>query len=73
MWEVIGTLRGTGLKGERAIASTAEWGSLTTAEVRVAVGYYAAFSAEVEERITFNQSEAARLHANHQRAQEAIA
>jgi hypothetical protein len=73
VWEVIDTLHGTGLKGERAIAATAEWGTLTAAEVRVAVGYYADFSAEVEERVAFNRSEAARLHANHQRAQEAIA
>lgn len=73
VWEVIETLRGTGLKGERAIDAAAEWGALTAAEVRVAVSYYADYSAEVDERIAFNRSEAARLHANHERAREAIA
>ncbi len=60
VWEVIETLRGTGLSGEQAIAATAEWGALTLAQVRVAVGYYAEFRAELDDWIAFNRSEAER-------------
>jgi len=63
VWEVIETLKGTGLTGEPAIAATAEWGSLTPAQVRAAVGYYEDFKADVDERIVFNLSEAERLAA----------
>jgi hypothetical protein len=73
VWEVIETLRGTGLAGERAIAATAEWGALTAAQVRAAVGYYAEFAAEVDERIAFNHEEAERLRAADERARAAIA
>lgn len=73
VWEVIETLRGTGLSGEQAIAATAEWGALTPAQVRTAVGYYVDFGTEVDERIAFNHSEAERLHAASERAREAIA
>jgi hypothetical protein len=73
VWEVIETLRGTGLSGEQAIEATAEWGALSPAQVRAAVGYYAEFSAEVDERIAFNHSEAERLRAASERAREAIA
>jgi len=61
VWEVIDTLKGTGLTGERAIAATAEWGGLTPVQVRAAVSYYADFSAEIDERIALNRSEAERL------------
>jgi hypothetical protein len=73
VWEVIETLRGTELTGEQAIAATAEWGALTTAQVRAAVGYYAEFKAEVDERIDFNHSEAERRRASDVRAREVIA
>ena len=33
VWEVIDTLKAPGLTGERAIAATAAWGNLTTAQV----------------------------------------
>lgn len=73
VWEVIATLRGTGLAGERAIAATAAWGALSPAQVRAAVGYYAEFDAEVNERIAFNRSEAERLRAADERTRAAIA
>ncbi len=73
VWEVIETLRGTGLSGEQAIVVTAEWGSLTLAQVQTAVGYYAEFRAELDDWIAFNRSEAERLRAASERAQEAIA
>jgi len=73
VWEVIETLRGTALSGEQAIAATAEWGALTLAQVRAAVGYYAEFRAELDDWIAFNRSEAERLRAASERAREAIA
>jgi hypothetical protein len=73
VWEVIETLRGTGLSGEQAIEATAEWGALRPAQVRAAVGYYAELSTEVDERIAFNHSEAERLRAASERTREAIA
>lgn len=72
VWEVIDTLKGTGLTGERAIAATAEWGSLTVAQVRVAVRYYAAYRDEIDARIQFNREEAEREHAAWEQAQEAL-
>jgi hypothetical protein len=73
VWEVIETLRGTELPGDQAIAATAEWGALTPAQVRAAVGYYSEFRTEVDERIAFNRSEAERMRASHVRAREIIA
>lgn len=72
VWEVIETLRGTGHKGEKAIAATADWGNLTPAQVRAAVQYYADYPDEVDERIDLNRREAERRHAAWRRAQEAL-
>ncbi len=60
VWEVMETLKGTGLLGEQAVTATAEWGNLTTAQVRAAVRYYADHRDEVEERIRLNRREAER-------------
>ncbi len=73
VWEVIETLEGTGLAGEQAIAATASWGALTHAQVRIAVGYYADFREEVDERIAHNREEADRQQAAWERAQAALA
>lgn len=73
VWEVIDTLQGTGLTGEQAISATAEWGALAPVQVRAAVGYYADFPEEIDERIAFNRSEAERLRAAYARAKDAIA
>ncbi len=73
VWEVIETLKDSGLTGEQAIAATAEWGSLSQAQVRVAIAYYADFSDEINERIARNSEEAERQRAAWNRAQEALA
>jgi uncharacterized protein (DUF433 family) len=72
VWEVIETLQGTGLTGERATAATAEWGSLTPAQIRVAVRYYAEYRDEVDERIRLNREEAERQRVSWQRMREAL-
>lgn len=73
VWEVIETLKDTGLKGEQAIAATAEWGVLTHAQVHAAVRYYADFRDEVDARIVHNSEEADRQRAAWVREQEALA
>jgi uncharacterized protein (DUF433 family) len=73
VWEVIETLKGTELAGEEAIAATAQWGSLTHAQVRTAVRYYADFRDEVDERIAHNGQEAERQRAAWERARDALA
>ncbi|MGH2903346.1 MAG: ribbon-helix-helix protein, CopG family [Solirubrobacteraceae bacterium] len=73
VWEVIETLKGTGLAGEQAVAATADWGVLTHAQVHTAVRYYADFREEVDARIAHNRQEAERQHAAWLRAQAALA
>lgn len=73
VWEVVETLKGTGLAGEAAIAATAEWGALSAAQVRAAVRYYGDFREEIDTRIELNRQEAARGRAAWERAQEALA
>lgn len=73
VWEVIETLQNTGEKGERAIAATAEWGSLSPVQVRAAVRYYGDHRDEVDERIRMGRQEADREYAAWQRAQDALA
>jgi len=73
VWEVIETLKGTGLSGEPAVAATAEWGVLTHAQVHTAVRYYADFRDEVDARIAHNSQEADRQRAAWVRAREALA
>jgi uncharacterized protein (DUF433 family) len=73
VWEIVETLRGTGLTGEQAIAATAEWGNLSHAQVRMAVRYYADFREEVDERIAHNRAEADRQQAAWERARAALA
>lgn len=73
VWEVLETLKGTGLVDEQAIAATADWGALTHAQVRAAVRYYADFRDEVDERIAYNAREAERQRVAWERAREALA
>lgn len=58
VWEVIGVLRSTGLTGDEAIRSTAEWSSLSVRQVREAIGYYNEYPAEIDERIRQRDEEA---------------
>lgn len=73
VWELVETLHNTGEKGEQAIAATAEWGSLSVAQVRAAVRYYADYRQEIDERIRLNREEADRRRDGWQRAEEALA
>jgi uncharacterized protein (DUF433 family) len=73
VWEIIETLKGTGLAGEQALAATAEWGNLTLAQVRTAVSYYGDFRQEVDERIVLNREVAERQREAWERAQETLA
>lgn len=72
VWEIVEALKGTGLKGEEAIAAGAEWGNLTPSQVRTAVRYYADYPEEIDARIELNRSEAERHRAGWERAREAI-
>jgi hypothetical protein len=55
VWEVIGALRSTGLDGDEAIETTAEWAGLTVRQVRDAVAYYSEYPSEIEERMRRNE------------------
>jgi uncharacterized protein (DUF433 family) len=72
VWEVIETLRGTGLAGEEAITATAEWRNLTPAQVRLAVRYYDDFRDEIDTRISSNRREAEHQHPAFERARKAL-
>ncbi len=58
IWEVIGALRSTGLRGDAALKAASEWSGLTIRQVRDAVGYYNDFPAEIDERLRRNDGEA---------------
>jgi len=73
VWELVETLRGTGLSGEEAIAAAAEWGRLTVAQVRIAVAYYADHREEIDAWIEANRSEAQAARQSWERAREALA
>lgn len=73
VWQVVQTLKETGLGGEQAIAATAEWGNLSHAQVNAALRYYVDFPEEVDEKIDHNRHESGRQHAAWIRAREALA
>jgi hypothetical protein len=73
IWEVIATVRASGLEGEDALSAAAEWGSLSLAQVRTAVRYYAEYSQEIDERITQNVEEADAAEQRWRREQHALA
>jgi hypothetical protein len=73
VWEVIGTLKEMDLPSEQAIATTAEWGNLSHAQVNTALRYYVDFREEVDEKIAHNRQESERQHAAWLRTQEALA
>ncbi len=55
VWEVIVVLRDFGASGpQAAVAKTAQWLSLTGAQVRTAEGYYSAYPDEMDARIAEN-------------------
>jgi hypothetical protein len=69
---VIETLQGTGLAGDAAVASTAEWGSLTPAQVRAAVRSYAEYRDDVDARIQLDREEAARQRTAWERTRDVL-
>ncbi|RFU21152.1 ribbon-helix-helix protein, CopG family [Geodermatophilus marinus] len=72
--EVIRTLRAVQAEGAAdAVTAAAEAASLTTAQVRAAVAYYADHTAEVDERIAANQRAADEREAAWRRQQEIVA
>lgn len=72
LWEVIAAVRGSGVEGESALASAAEWGGLTIAEVRTAIRYYAEYQDEIDERIDRNLEEADAAEGRWRREQNAL-
>lgn len=58
VWEVIGALRSTGLRGDDAIRAAAEWSSLNERQVRDALAYYNDYPAEIDMRLHLNEEEA---------------
>jgi hypothetical protein len=58
VWEVIAAIRGSGLEGEAALASIAQWTSLSLAEVRTATRYYAEFPDDIDPWVRRNLEEA---------------
>jgi hypothetical protein len=73
IWEVIETLKGTGLTGEQGVTATAKWGNLTSGQVQTAMHYYADFKDEIDEWIARNLDEAERQRTARDRAQDALA
>jgi len=72
VWEVVETLKGTKLTGERAIEAAARWGGIKPGEVRAAIRYYGQFRDEIDERILLNRMEAERQRDAWERAQAAL-
>lgn len=73
VWEVIAAVRASGLDGEDALASAADWGSLSLAQVRVAVRYYAEYRKEINERVRRNVEDADAAEQQWRREQHALA
>ena len=73
VWEVVASIRASGLTGDAALTAAAEWGNLTAAQVRSAVGYYAEYREEIDERIRENVEEADAAEEQWRREQNALA
>jgi hypothetical protein len=73
VWEVIGVLKGAPKRGEEAIAHTADYLNLSSMQVRSAIGYYAAYPAEIDEWLARNDEEAEVAEAAWRREQAALA
>lgn len=72
VWEVIDTIKNSGLRGDEAVAAAAEWGNLSPVQVRAAVAYYAEYPAEIDDRIQVNSELADKLRTNLRRAQDIL-
>lgn len=72
VWEVIAAIRASGLVGDAGLEAAAEWGGLTAAQVRSAVGYYAEYRDEIDERVRRNIEEADAAEKQWRREQNAL-
>jgi hypothetical protein len=77
VWEVIDTLHTVreadpGLADDALVQATAEALGLSERKVRVAVGYYAAYRSEVDDRIAANREAAAEAEAAWQAEQDLL-
>jgi uncharacterized protein (DUF433 family) len=73
VWQIVQTLKETGLAGEEAITAAADWGNLSHAQVNAALSYYVDFREEVDEKIAHNRQEAERQKAAWERTRAALA
>ena len=73
VWEVIAAIRGNGLEGEAALASIAQWTSLSLAQVRTATRYYAEFPDDIDPWVRRNLEEADEDEERWRREQNALA
>lgn len=73
VWEVIAAIRAGGLEGDAARETAAEWGALSATQVRAAVGYYAEYGGEIDERIRRNVEDADAAEQRWRREQDALA
>ncbi|HUN78385.1 MAG TPA: hypothetical protein VMU32_05660 [Solirubrobacteraceae bacterium] len=58
VWEVIAAVRAGGHASDEAVGAVADWARLTPAQVRSALGYYAAYPEDIDARIARNVEEA---------------
>lgn len=61
VWEVIRTVSASRGRGEKRLRATAEAAGLPVSQVRLAVDFYAAHPAEIDERIEADDREAERV------------
>jgi hypothetical protein len=73
VWELMFTLKSGKVRGEEAIAATADLLNLTDSQVRTAVRYYGAFTDEIDRRIALNTLDADEAEAAWKREQAALA
>lgn len=73
VWEVIAAVRASDQEGDEALEAAAEWAGLTAAQVRIAVGYYADFREEIDERVRRNVEEADDAEERWRRERNALA
>lgn len=72
VWQVITVLQASELSGEAAVEASADFMSLKPMLVRAAIGYYAAYPDEIDERIKRNVDEADAAEAAWRREQAAL-
>jgi hypothetical protein len=63
VWELISFLERSEATGEEKIAHAADWFGLPAAQVEAAIAYYAAYPAEIDDRIRLNRNAQAEAEA----------